>query len=88
MAVRDPRLKLSADLHPGFGLVTLYHGDEVVWSDVHGEGWRHGRRAENAARKDPKGSWRLVVDGPLSGGIFRRFGPNDWRITEINRGFA
>lgn len=82
------KANLNWNLHPGFGAVTLKRDEETVWYDVRGDRERHGRAAENAARKDPHHDWRLIVDGPLSGVEYQRQGVNEWVAVASNQGFA
>jgi hypothetical protein len=85
---KPTRLNLNDYLDPGFGYVRVQRDGEDILFDVRGEIARPGRRAENAARKDPDHDWRIVIESGMGGVVYQRHGRNEWVAVESLRGFA
>jgi hypothetical protein len=86
----------------GFGEAKVTRDGEVVYSEMavtrkheneHGEDgdwppfW-HGHDAESAALADPDHDWQITINGPLSGGIWKRMAPGVWKLQQDLGGFA
>lgn len=81
----ERRLPLGEQVHPGFGGARLEKDGKTVAMLAQGA---TGRAVEDRAAADPGHEWTLVIEGPLSGAIYRREGENDWVLVETNGGFA
>jgi hypothetical protein len=82
------RVKLNANLHPGFGEVSITLDGERVEVYFDGDKCPTFRRFENLARKDPDHDWRVFINAPLYDVTYQRHGHNEWVAVGEGIGFA
>ena len=79
-------LSLDTILGVGFGVVTVEKDGVPVWM---GDSERKRLRSiERLARHAPRKRWTVAFEGPLSGAVYERRGPNDWALVKRLEGFA
>ena len=83
-------LEMDTVLYQGFGGyhvekdgVIFYHPD----SDLKWEDYKTLADIEKIAKTTTKSKWKVILNNPLRGATWERYG-GKWRIIEHNNGFA
>ena len=85
-------LPMTAILAVGFGDVTVFSGDKIIYSEMDRDRrklslWT-ASKAEQAAKKAPTKDWRIKFDAPLYEAEYQRQGVRHWVLIRKGQGFA
>ena len=81
-------LPMGAIVAVGFGDAHVEVDGKIIFREDDSDNFKTVRKFELMARKKPRGDWRIVLDGPLSGHTYQRQGKNNWVLVKKNMGFA
>ena len=81
-------LSMSSIVAVGFGDAHVEVDGKIVFREDESKDFKTVRKFELMARKKPRGDWRIVLNGPLSGHTYQRQGKNNWVLVKKNMGFA
>lgn len=80
----------------GFGSAVVTRDGRTVLDGERAKPGRHAdwmgymrvRHAEKVARRHPRSTWRIEINGPLWSAVWERKRPGKWLCVEAGEGFA